>query len=302
MSARLPFDGLTAIVTGAGGGLGRAHAVLLGQLGASVVVNDLGVGIDGTGSTGTPAHETCALIEQAGGRAVADGSDIASEAGAATVVQTALDAFGRIDAVVNNAGIDSDDAFEDITFAQFRRSWEVNAGGTFLVTRAAWPHLIASGHGRVVMTSSSTGVYGALRRAHYASAKGAVFGLMRGAALDGEAVGIKVNGLAPVAYTRLAETFAPDASRKRLEAGYPAALVAPLVAWLSHPGCDVTGRLFTAGGGRVAEIFVAETQGHRPSPLTVDEIGARIAQITDRDGAFVPVESNAAVAQGATSV
>ena len=301
MSAQRPHEGLVAIVTGAGGGLGRAHAALLAELGAAVVVNDLGVGIDGTGTTGSPAQETCASIERAGGRALADGSDIATEEGASAVVESALSAFGRLDAVVNNAGIDDDDPFEDVSWESFRRSWEVNAGGTFLVTRAAWPHLAASGRGRVVMTTSSTGVYGAVRRAHYASAKGAVFGLMRAVALEGRDAGINVNGLAPVAYTRLAEAFAPPEARARMEAGMPVSAVAPLVAWLCHPSCDVTGRLFTAGGGRVAEIYPAETRGHRPSPLTPQEIGACIDRITDRADAFVARESNAAVSAGLAS-
>lgn len=297
-TGRLDFGGRSTIVTGAGRGLGRAHALLLAARGARVVVNDLGVGVDGVAPDSSPAIEVVAAIEAFGGEAVADHSDISTPEGAAALVDTAMTEFGGVDAVVNNAGVDFDDPFPAVSWVDFSRAWAVNAGGTFLVTQAAWPHLISSGTGRVVLTASGTGVYGALDRTHYASSKGAVFGLMRALALEGEPVGVLVNGLAPVAFTRLAETFAPEEMCRQMAVNAPADDVAPVVAWLTHSACRVTGRLSAAGSRRVAEIYVAETPGIRPPQLDPETIGERLEEIVDRAGSFEARESGESVRIG----
>ncbi|MFJ5263320.1 SDR family NAD(P)-dependent oxidoreductase [Streptomyces sp. NPDC088387] len=268
----LRFDGRVAIVTGAGRGLGRAHALLLGARGARVVVNDLGGSPTGEGQDPGPAERVAAEIRAAGGEAVADGSDIATTEGAEHVVATAIGTYGRLDVVVNNAGIVVPDAFPDVTLAELRRHFTVHVGGSFNVTRASWPHLVAAGYGRVVLTGSHA-VLGADSLIAYGTAKGGVHALVGALAQAGRKLGITVNGVAPVAATRIAGGNDDGTSGEGVLDGADPALVSPVVALLSHESCAVTGETVVSGGRRQARLFTAETTGYvHPDTAVTPEV------------------------------
>lgn len=259
----LSFEGRVAIVTGAGRGIGRSHALLLASRGAAVVVNDLGVDVHGNASSAGPADEVVAEIEAAGGTAVASTEDITSPEGAAAIAATAVERFGRIDAVVNNAGILDAARFPDVGLDELNRQFAVHVGGSFNVTRAAWPHLVASRSGRVVMTTSPAGMYGGSSETVYGAAKAALIGLARSLAVVGRDAGIKVNAIAPGAYSRMTESgVANDAFKAFTAAHRTPAQVSPLVALLTHERCPATGEVFVVSGGRVARAFMAETIGY----------------------------------------
>ena len=282
----LRFDGRVAVVTGAGRGIGRAYARLLADRGASVVVNDLGGSIKGEGTDAGPASTVVDEIVAAGGVAVADTSDVATVEGGQTLIDTATEAFGRIDVVVNNAGIVRWVEFPDADAANLERHLAVHVGGSFSTTRAAWPHFVEQGYGRVVMTTSS-GMFGLPRNHAYATAKAAVIGLTRSLNTVAAAHGIKVNVIAPAAMTRMAgpgadeddPTMSPD-------------LVAPMVAYLAHEDCPVSGEIYAAGAGRFARIFVAATDGYvhgTPDP-TIEDIADHWPAINDESSYHVPAD------------
>jgi NAD(P)-dependent dehydrogenase (short-subunit alcohol dehydrogenase family) len=281
----LRFDDRVAIVTGAGRGLGRDHALLLARRGAAVVVNDLGGDEHGVGASAAPAQEVVAEIVTGGGRAIANHGSVASEDDAQALVAAAVDAFGRIDIVVNNAGNQIVLPFPTMPVEVLHRHFAVHVAGSFHVTQAAWPHLERSGAGRVVNTTStaSLGITGFLA---YSTAKAALIGLTRTLALEGAAAGIKVNAVAPSAATRLA--FAPDAAgdipdevRQTMARTSPAALVSPVVAYLAHESCAFTGEVLFAGAGRVSRIVLAETRGIVDADLTVESVAAGIERVMD---------------------
>lgn len=269
----LDFTGRVAVVTGAGRGIGRGHAQLLAARGARVIINDLGTRMTGDGADASIAQAAAAGITTAGGIAEADTSDISTEEGAAALVEHAIDAFGRIDILINNAGIFGTDDFPQIDLELMRRMHAVHVGGSFLVTRAAWNHMAAAGYGRVVLTTS-TSALGAGDTISYTTAKAGVLGLGRALAQAGIPLGIKVNLVAPMALTRMmisgmgaAETPPEDPQRAP-------ALVAPLVALLCHEWCPVTGETFMAGMRRVSRLFIAETRGytHPGTDLTPETV------------------------------
>ena len=279
----LRFDGKVAVVTGAGGGLGREHALLLASRGALVVVNDVGGSIHGEGSDDGPAARTVREIEERGGAAVADTSSVATPEGGEAVVQAALDAFGRIDIVVNNAGILRDKAFHNMTADQIEAVLDVHLAGAFWVTRPAWVHMRAQGYGRVVSTTSSSGILGNFGQANYGAAKTGLIGLTRVLSIEGARHGIKVNAIAPLARTRLTEELF-GASAGRLEPR----LVSPVVGWLSHEDCPVTGEIFAVGGGRVSRYFTGLTPGHFDPHLTVETVRDNVDAIRAEEGYTTP--------------
>lgn len=238
----LRFDDRVVIVTGAGNGLGKSHALEFARRGARVVVNDLGGGIAGDGASGSVAQAVVNEIKAAGGEAVANADSV--EAGD-RIVETAMDAYGRVDVVVNNAGILRDASFAKMTDADWDIIYRVHLFGSYKVTRAAWPHMRAANYGRVVMTTSVAGVYGNFGQANYAAAKLGIFGLAQTLAIEGATKNILCNTVGPTAGSRLTATVLPKEVLEALKPEY----VTPAVVLLGHESCPVTGKLFEVGGG-----------------------------------------------------
>ncbi len=244
------FEGRVAAVTGAGRGIGRAYARLLAERGAAVVVNDLGGSMQGDGADAGPAASVADEIVAAGGAAVADTSDVAATAGAQTLVDAAIERFGRLDILVNNAGIMRWAGFPEADADNLQRHFAVHVAGSFNTARAAWPHMVEQGYGRIVMTTS-TGMFGLPNNISYAAAKAGVIGLTRSLTVAGAAHGIKVNLIAPAALTRMAGPR-EDAASGRAATQMAPELVAPMVAFLAHEDCPVSGEMYAAGAGRFA--------------------------------------------------
>jgi NAD(P)-dependent dehydrogenase (short-subunit alcohol dehydrogenase family) len=287
MSDTLGFDGKVAIITGSGGGLGREHALLLASRGALVVINDLGGAVDGTGSDKGAAERMVDEIRQLGGEAVADTNSVATPEGGAAIVQTAIDAFGRVDIVVNNAGILRDKSFHNMTPDLWSAVIDVHLNGAYHVTSAAWPHMRANAYGRVVSTASGAGIFGNFGQANYGAAKMGLVGFTRVLAQEGAKYDIKANVIAPVARTRMTEDIL-GALGDRMEPRF----VSPLVTYLCHESCEATGRIFTVAGGRVAEVFIAEGPGYTDPDLTPESIAANWDAVTDRSVYDVPGSMN----------
>ncbi len=285
--AEIGFEGKVAIVTGAGGGLGREHALLLASRGAQLVVNDLGGSVDGTGASAGPAQKVVDEIEAAGGVAVADANSVASKEGGEAMVQTALDAFGRVDIVINNAGILRDKSFANMTDELWDAVLDVHLRGAMCVTRAAWPHLREQNYGRVVCTSSSAGIFGNFGQTNYGAAKMGLVGFTRALAQEGAKYNIKANAIAPVAKTRMTEDILGPLVDK-----LDPALVAPVVAWLVHEDCPVSGDIFSVGGGRVARIFVAEGPGFFKKDLNVEDVRDNWEAVLLEEGYVIPRSAN----------
>jgi NAD(P)-dependent dehydrogenase (short-subunit alcohol dehydrogenase family) len=276
--------------------VGRSHALLLAAKGARVVVADYGVNIDGSGSSAGPANDVAQEIRAAGGEAVACYADVSQESEAAGIVGLALDTWGRIDAVVNNAGIHDPAVFGDLTVEQFRTMLNVHFLGTLLVTQAAWPHFVRAGYGRVVNTVSEAIFGGIPRLTSYGAAKGAVFGLTRNLATEGLAQGIRVNAVAPRAYTRMsaAETDELAAllqisheAMQEINASMPPDLCAPAAAFLAHESCPLNGEILQIGMGGVARIAVVQTQPFAQAPLTAEVIAENLAAVMNLHDAQV---------------
>ncbi|WP_030164859.1 SDR family oxidoreductase [Spirillospora albida] len=267
--SELRYDGRVAVVTGAGHGLGRQHALELAARGAKVVVNDLGGDRTGAGASAGPAQEVVDEIKKNGGEAVANPDNVATPEGAQAIVQTALDAFGKIDIVVNNAGILRDKSFKNMSVEEFDSVIAVHLRGSFLVSGAAWTHLREQGYGRIVNTSSPAGLFGNFGQANYATAKMGLVGFTKTLAQEGAKYNIKANAIAPVAWTRMTEDLLPADFADKLGVDQ----VTPLVAWLAHEDNTDSGEVYTVGGGRIAKIFVAEGPGYgQKATLSVEDV------------------------------
>lgn len=278
------YDNRVAIVTGAGSGLGRSHALLLAERGAKVLVNDLGGAVDGTGGSMTAAQRVVEEIQAKGGTAAANGDSVADFAGAQRMVQQAADLWGRVDIVVNNAGILRDKTLAKMDMADFETVVQVHFLGSAYVTKAAWPLMQQQNYGRVVMTSSNSGIYGNFGQSNYGGAKLAVVGMVNALKHEGGKYGILVNAIAPVAATRMTESLL-DA--KALAALKPD-LVSPMVAWMCSEACDVTGHVFEAGAGHYARVQLVEAPGVSFDPakgVSIEMIAENIGKICDMNGA-----------------
>ena len=279
------FDGKVAIITGAGGGLGRQHALLLAQRGALVVVNDLGGSVDGTGENASAAQKVVDEIKAAGGEAVADHNSVATPEGGAAIVQTAIDTFGKIDIVINNAGILRDKAFHNMGPDLMNPVFDVHLKGAFHVTQPAFVKMREQGYGRIISTSSAAGIFGNFGQTNYGAAKMGLVGFTRVLAVEGARYNIKANAIAPLALTRMTENIMAGGLADVLQPG----LVSPIVAYLASEECPVSGNIYSVGGGRVAEVFIGETQGYHKSDLTLEDVRDNFDQIRNRDGYAVPM-------------
>jgi NAD(P)-dependent dehydrogenase (short-subunit alcohol dehydrogenase family) len=282
------LDGRIALVTGAGRGLGRAYALELARRGAAVVVNDPGVNIRGDDAGDSAAADgVVAQITAAGGRAVADYGSVADRQAAAAMVRRAVDDFGGLDIVVNNAGNNRRNTFADTTLEDLRATLDVHLVGTFLVTQAAWPVLAARRNGRIVFTTSQVGFYGKIDSVAYGAAKMGLIGLMHGIRLSAEPLGIKVNCISPFALTRMGDVFPQDI------AGFiDPAQVAAAVVLLSSEQCPVCGEIVIAGGGHFATARTLESRGidiDDPADVSAETLAARWREIADlRDPLLYP--------------
>lgn len=280
------FDGQVVIVTGAGSnpGLGRSYAHYLAARGATVVVNDLGVGPDGRGVTVSRAEAVAAEIRAAGGSAVADTNTVATREGAQAVVQTALDAFGRVDGLVNNAGVLEYTEFENLTEADIEKIVASHVMGTIWMCRAVWPHMIANDKGRIVNTVSGS-VIGAKYSTVYGASKAAIFGFTRNLAIEAEAHGIKVNSILPSAATVAWLTFSDDETRpdEHVLQEHSPDLVAPALAFLMHETVPCNGRCLGMNGTNVYEVGLWRTEGVTGTAWTPELIRDRLTEVSDRE-------------------
>ena len=272
------FDGRVAIITGAGGGLGRCHALELARRGAQILVNDLGGAVDGSGSSMTAADRVVDEITALGGTAAANHDTVATPQGGLAIVQAAIDAFGRVDVLVNNAGILRDKAFHKMDEEMIAAVIDVHLKGALYVSQPAYRRMREQGYGRIVNTSSASGLFGNFGQANYGAAKAGLAGLTRVLALEGENHGIKVNAIAPIAATRMTEDILGSLSAK-----VSPETVSPLVAYLAHQDCAVNGHVYSVAGGRVARIFVAETHGVVLTQNTAEEISSKLSLIDEMD-------------------
>lgn len=269
----LDFAGSVALVTGAGNGLGRVYAHQLAARGCRVVVNDVAVAVDGSAESGSPAQRVVDEITAAGGTAVADDHSVATPEGGAAIVAAALETFGDLDIVVNNAGIARTNHFRDAVYDDVTASLSVHLLGAFHILMPAWKHLIARGGGRVVNTTSAVGLFGQRRSAVYAAAKMGIVGLTRVLAQEGAEHNIKVNAVAPVATSRMAAQV-----YGRLDEKVPPEYVSAVVLALAHPSCPVTAEVISAGGGRLSRIVLGATEGYYSPTLDDDEAAAHLAE------------------------
>jgi len=278
----LRFDNRVAVITGSGRGLGRSYALLLASRGAKVVVNDPGGSLRGDGVEIGPAETVVREIKALGGEAVASTESVATPAGGKAIIQSALDNYGRIDILIHSAGNVRRGSLKDMTFEDFDAVVDVHLRGAFHVVRAAFPAMSKAKYGRVVLTSSIGGIYGNHNVVNYSVSKAGLIGLSNVIALEGAPDGVKSNIILPGAVTRMAEGLDISA--------YPPMepeLVAPVVGWLSHEACSISGEMLVSVAGRIAKAYVAETRGvYRPS-WTIDQVNNEINAIRNADEPLV---------------
>lgn len=282
----LRFDQRVAVITGSGRGLGRAYALLLASRGAKIVINDVGSSLQGQGADAGPADEVVREIRATGGEAIACTESVATREGGKAIIQAALDQWGRIDILVHNAGNVRRAALKEMSHEDFNAVLDVHLRGAFHVVRPAFEAMCKAGYGRIVLTSSVSGIYGNHNVANYATSKTGMIGLCNVAALEGAAAGVKCNIIAPGAVTRMAEGL--DTSQ------YPPMgpeLVAPVVGYLAHESCAITGEILSSMAGRVSRIYIAESPGVYQPSWTIEQVGQQLGAI--REGGtpwvFAPV-------------
>ena len=277
----ISFEGRVAIVTGAGGGLGRCHAVELAKLGAKVVVNDLGGAMDGTGGSSEAATNVVEEIKAAGGQAIANGGSVSDARGAKSMVEAAMNAWGRVDILINNAGILRDKSFTKMTMEDFRAVVEVHLMGSVYCTKEVWPIMREQGYGRIVMTTSPSGLYGNFGQTNYGAAKLSLVGFMNSLKIEGAKTNIFTNAIAPVAATRMTENLMPAEAFKRLGPE----LVTPAVLFLCSEKAP-NGVIMQAAGGRYSIACLVENAGvDLGTDASVDDIADHYGEISDLAGA-----------------
>ncbi len=298
------FDDQVAVITGAGGGLGKQYALLLASRGARVVVNDTGASVTGAGSNADAAAAVADEVRRHGGEAVADTHSVTSPEGGQAIIDAALRTWGRLDIVINNAGIVRDAPFEDMTADRFEPLLDVHLRGAFCVTRPAWKAMRERRYGRILNTCSAAGLLGAERMSNYGAAKTGLVGLTRVLAAEGADHNIKVNAIAPIAYTRMlahsvdgaraavdnhasAQAILDDLVAQYLQKLDPE-LVAPVAAFLTHRDCPVSGEIYTVGAGHVARFFIGRTKGFYDPALSVEQVRDHLDEIRDEAGYTVP--------------
>jgi NAD(P)-dependent dehydrogenase (short-subunit alcohol dehydrogenase family) len=294
--AEVRFDGRVAIVTGSGGGLGRSHALLLASRGAKVVVNDLGGAFDGTGAGTSMADKVVEEIRSAGGEAVPNYSGVDTWEGGQAIVKTAVDAFGKVDILINNAGILRDKSFMKMEEEDIDKVFAVHLKGAFNVTKAAFPIMRENNYGRIVMTTSATGLYGNFGQANYGAAKLGLVGFMNTLKLEGARYNILVNTIAPIAGTRMTATVMPPDMVEKLKPDY----VSPIVAYMCSEDCTDSGIIFVAGAGYFSRAVMVEGPGitlDAKKGITIEDIRDRLADIKKLEGAQPFNQSNEEIAR-----
>ncbi len=296
--SELRFDGRVALVTGAGGGLGREHAILLASRGAAVMVNDLGSPtMGGQDHDPTPAQVVVDEIIAAGGVAMANSDSVATREGAEAMVSAVLTEFGRLDILINNAGIIRNRTFLNIGEYEFEPILDVHVKGCFFVTRPAYEHMKTVGYGRIVNTSSGSGLFGSFGQSAYSAAKAAIYGFTRTLAIEGARYGIHVNAIAPGALTRMTgDVLGDDGAMAEMTglSGEDLAYqmgphqVAPAVGYLAHESCSLNGETLSASGGRVGRAFMGVTKGIYEDDLTLETVAERIDEVCNEDDYLVP--------------
>ena len=287
----IDFQDRVAVVTGAGGGLGRAYALLLASRGASVVVNDLGGSLGGDGSDTNAADAVVDEITSAGGIAIADYDSVADPEGGSAIIAHAVDAYGRVDVLISNAGILRDRTLLNMDLDDLRAVLSVHLEGAFYVAKPAFRLMKEQQYGRIVLTSSGSGLFGNFGQTNYAAAKSGLVGLMNALKLEGAKYDVLVNAVAPIAKTRMTEEILGEMSEK-----FDPESVAPAVAYLASEENQRTGELWSVGGGSVSRVFTALAEGYfkhpdRDGPLTIEDVAAHVEDVRIEDGYIVPFSS-----------
>jgi NAD(P)-dependent dehydrogenase (short-subunit alcohol dehydrogenase family) len=288
MTERISLHGKVAVVTGAGRGLGRAYVELLAERGASVVVNDLGTDVSGFGKDPTIAEQVVDFIRTRGGEAIANDNDVSTPEGGSDLIATTIQHFGRIDLLVNNAGICGSQLFEDATLEDFDHYWRVHLGGSVNTVKAAWPHMVAQRYGRIVLTTSVVGLFGMRGQATYAAAKSAVVGLMRILAIEGAEHGILVNTISPNGYTRMHPAAGSRTSEAEGRRTMSVEAVAPAIVWLASDACSETNRIYNVEAGAIQRIAIVIGPGFYDPHLTPESIAENYAKVESIEGLSEP--------------
>ena len=289
MTERISLEGKVAVVTGAGRGLGRAYVELLAERGARVVVNDLGTDVSGFGKDSTIAEQVANFIRSRGGEAIANDSNVSTPEGGSDLIATTIEHFGRIDLLVNNAGICGSQLFEDATLDDFDHYWRVHLGGPVNTVKAAWPYMVAQRYGKIILTTSVSGLFGLRGQATYAAAKCAVVGLMRILAIEGAEHGILVNAISPAGYTRMHPAAVSDpAWLNQSEAIMPVELVAPAIVWLASDSCSETNRIYNVEAGVIQRIAIVMGPGFYDPHLTPESLAENYAKVESIEGFSEP--------------